>query len=450
MMFSNVKYFVLTLVVSVLMFYFIIPQSDNFVKYLELILSLSAMSYFFIPSMIKVTKRQGGKVNFGLIFFGAMSIILIIGNISTHVIKFVFPAFDDDLYVTNIYWLCGMLFFSIGFIINLNRGVNRNHRYFPLRANIIFVLLSLSLIGTLVAFYYLGFIPFFGGSGTDERYSSYGTITLFNRLWSFCVVVAVFSFVYLKKIKSLVLIYVSLIVSILISFFFLIRMYPFLIFVVVFLSWFTFEENRGRVYIVTLISLVVFLVGNVFFQEYRTGDDTNALQSSGQLNFVQSKIVYDNFNEFGQLKRAINEYKAEPQYGLTLLSIPLGFLPAPFLAPFGIVKSDIQANNSAVLMAKWLESKNSTGIRIGILGEMYINFKLYGCLFMFFIGLLVRYLQNKVTVTLHSDWRFGFYMIFFGIALYTLVGQIDAIGSLFGNYVILFWILKVFSKKVSY
>jgi len=406
------------------------------------------MTFFIVPLMQSRLAKFSSRVNFGVIYYAAMALILVIGNSSTYIIKFVYPAFDDDLMTTNIYWLAGMFFFSLGFLFSVSRKIRPNKYLFQLRMNIILILLSLSIIGTFVAYYYLGFIPFISGTDTGERYTSYGTITIFNRMWSYCVVAAVLSFIYIKQIKPLFISKITIVIAILISFFFLIRMYPFLIFVVIFLLWITFEGKQVKINIIALISVIVLSVGNVYFQDYRTGDDTNALQASGQLNFVQSKIVYDNFNEFGQLKRAINEYKAEPQYGLTFLSIPLGFIPAPILVPFGVSKSEIQSNNSAVLMAKWLQSENSTGIRIGILGELYINFKHYGCIFMFVIGLLVGYLQCRINAVQLYDWRLGFYMIFFAISLYMLIGQIDAIGSLLGNYTILFLILKVLTTKI--
>lgn len=440
------RYSLLLALISVLLFYFLIPEKQDFTKTFYLTGIIFIFSYFLLSYLLS-KKRNNYKINLGIIFYCVMILILIIGNSSTYAIKFIFPNYDDNLITTNIYWLTGILFFSLGYLFSNNKS-NRVKYFYPLNNTIIILLFFVTLLGTLVAYYFIGFIPFLQGAGTGERFDSYGTSSLFNRMWSLCVVVAVLSFLSLKINKNFIM-FIVLVLSILISFFFIVRMYPFLIFVVIFLIWNSLELNKIKILIISLIFVIVFFAGNTLFQNYRTGESVSPLQSSGQLNYVQSKIIYDSFNEFGQLKRAINEYKAEPQYGLTFISIPLGFIPAWLLEPFGIIKSKLQQNNSAILMARWIGSESSTGIRIGILGEFFINFGFLGSVFMIFIGIAVKYIQDKINILNPWDWRYAFYMIFYAILLYSLIGQIDAIGSLIGNYVLLFIVLKIFTLKIN-
>lgn len=96
-------------------------------------------------------------------------------------------------------------------------------------------------------------------------------------------------------------------------------------------------------------------------------------------------------------------------------------------------------------MADFLNSESS-GIRIGLLGEFYINFRFYGFLFMYFIGLFVGFLQKKINNLNITDYRFAFYLLFYAIAVYGLIGQINAIGSLMSNYFYLFLFLLLFDK----
>jgi len=257
------------------------------------------MSSVFVPLMISKVKHLNNKINFGVIFYAIMLAILIIGNISTYVIKYVFNNYDSQLLTTNIYWTMGMFFFVLGFVFNVRKKTTKTKKLYPLNINLIIILFLLSLWGTLVAYYFIGFIPFLKGAGTGERYSYYGTISLFNRLWSYCVVVAVLSFIYINQIKSVFLVKSILFLSILTSLFFIIRMYPFLIFLVLFLLWVTFQKKKALIFVVSTVAVLLFFVGNTLFQDYRSGTETNSLQNNSDLNYVQAKLTNTGWRSLG-------------------------------------------------------------------------------------------------------------------------------------------------------
>jgi len=366
------------------------------------------------------------------------------------VIQSVYPLYDTDLKATNLYWLAGMLLFSIGYLVYIkfaSHGQVMRRTFFILNQNLTLIIFFFVLIGTLVAYSSIGFIPFIEGVGKGARYAASTSSTIFDRLWSFCVASAALAYVYIRCVKKSALMYVVLISSIALSLFFIIRMYPFLTILVLYLLWWKFERRFHKIVLFTTIVLALFFVFNVAFVDYRSENAFTKVQESSGLNIIQRRFVYGTFNEYGQLKEAINNYDAKPQYGMTLISIPLGFVPGPILSSIGINKDDILSNNSAVLMAKFFGSKSSGGLRIGILGEFFINFSFFGFIPMLFVGFFVAYLQRKVSLVQNNDWRLAFYMIFYGILVYALIGQSDAIGSLLGNYVLLFLIIKMFSKK---
>lgn len=445
-----VKYIVRFELLLLVLLYLFIPDKRDIFQLTELFFFLPFLFHLFIPQFFKQGINISGRINLGLIYFGTMIVILIVGNISNYVIKFVYPLYDVNIRATNLYYLAGVLFFLIGFFWKV-RKVNgsRTNKYFlpvSLKATNLFVFLSLFSI--IVATAYIGYIPFLQGRGGGERFLNFASSSIYIRLWSLSVVAAVFSFTYIIYYKRNFLVIAVFFSSILISLYYIIRMYPFLIAVTVFIIWFESFQSIKKKLTYSAIGLSLFFLINMIFVDYRErGRNINAVRTEERLNFIQKNLFYTTFNEYGQLKTAVNTYKGEPQYGKTFLSIPVGFIPAPFLSPFGVVKSDIQENNSAIIMAKYLGSKNSIGIRIGLMGELFINFKFLGCVFMVFVGLIVGFIQNKLNSLNIKDFRYGMYLIIFTILLYALIGQIDAIGSLLGFYILLFFLLKLFIRK---
>ena len=99
-------------------------------------------------------------------------------------------------------------------------------------------------------------------------------------------------------------------------------------------------------------------------------------------------------------------------------------------------------------MANHLKSKTSIGIRIGIMGEFYINFRYYGFFFMFFIGIIVGMLQKSINKTHITDFRYGFYFLVYSVLLYALIGQSNAVGSLLANYLLFLLFLLIFNRPL--
>lgn len=434
------------------MFYFLLPENVELISFSWLIAALSILSLVFLPRMTKSANRNSRRlsINLGVLYFSAMGLIIVVGNLSAYIIKYVYSEYDVDLQATNLYWLAGMFFFSVGFLFYSGRKKNKIPeliRILALNKKIIILIFMLVVLGTAVAYISIGFVPFIEGVGSGERYSSDAAGTVFDRLWSFCVVSASLAYIYVRKIHRYPLAYFIIGASIILSLFYIIRMYPALTLLSLFLLWLIFEKRRSRIIITAIFAIIIFFVFNIVFVDYRSDSALTKVQESQELNFVQRRLIYGTFNEFDQLKYAINNYDEVPQYGKTLIAIPLGFVPGPLLLAIGIEKSEIMRNNSAVIMAKYMKSKTSSGVRIGILGEFFINFRFYGCILLIFIGIFVGYLQNKINTVSFGDWRLAFYVIYFGIMMYALIGQIDGISSLLGNYILLFILIKAFSRK---
>ena len=428
--------------------YIFIPVSNDLSQITEVLLITPLMMYFFVPKFFKQNNKNYKSINLGLIYFFAMIVFMLFGNISNFVIKFVYPYYDDYIKSTNLYYLAGIFFFLIGYFWQTRRLPTKYNYCMPIKIKYIIVIFCLVLLSIYVLFISKGLIPLLSSAGGIARFSPSEASTIHVRLWSLCTVTALLAFSYYKNINKSFIALSFFVLSFFISFFFGIRIYPFLIFVTVAVMWYSTKNDIKKIVIYGLLFVAIFSIVNSIFVDYREPSySINSIRTEASLNFFQRNVFYTTFNEYEQMKTAINIYNEEPQYGKTLLSIPLGFVPAPLLSPFDVVKSEIQENNSAVIMARYLNSQSSSGIRIGIMGEFFINFRYFGCIFMVFIGMIVGILQKKIQITDIKDWRYVFYLLFFTIMLYALIGQIDAIVSLFGNYFILFLVINLLTKK---
>ncbi len=427
----------------------LLPDNEEISNIVEIVVFYPLLTSIIVPLLNKVHK-QSNELNLGLIFFVAMGVIMLIGNVNNFIVRYIFPSFGNNISYTNYYWMGGMVFFAIGYLFFMNRQKMKKYiTYIHLSTKLIYFTFFLSFFASIYSFLSLGFIPFFKGAGLDVRYSgSESDSSVIIRLWSLCVIAAVLGINYYYNERKRTDILVISVVSFLLSLFFITRIYPIIILVSLFLILFQIYSKKVKI-LLGLFSIIAFIFFNALFIDYRSGTFVNSVVNSSHLNNVQ-KTIYFTFNEYRQLNIAINEYDGEPLYGQTLLPIPVGFIPQQFLAFFGIVKNKIQNNNSAVIMANFLKSNTSTGIRIGIMGDLFLNFRYWGLMFMVFMGLLVGLLQKNLNNLSKNDYRYGIVIILFVISLYSLVGQSDAIGSLGGNYIFFLIISTLFLNKKTY
>ena len=111
-------------------------------------------------------------------------------------------------------------------------------------------------------------------------------------------------------------------------------------------------------------------------------------------------------------------------------------------------KKEIQNLNSATIANDLLQtSKYNRGLRVGIIGEFYVNFGFWGIFLMYFIGVLVKYLYVRMLTLPMLDIRFVFSIIFFSILVYALIGQINAISSSIANFVFILIFILIIAKR---
>ena len=189
---NNLKYFlttyVLIIIIVLIIFLLFLPDRSVLYNITELIIILPLISYILLPKILVGKYNKWKDINLGYIFFIAMGIIMIAGNLNYFIVKFIYSSYGENISLTNYYWLGGMVTYALGFL-TIKRGLKYNKKdkylnYNRLKPIQIVIIFSMSLFATLYSFLSLGFIPFLSGAGTGLRYTgSVAGSSIIIRLW---------------------------------------------------------------------------------------------------------------------------------------------------------------------------------------------------------------------------------------------------------------------------
>ncbi len=448
------RYFVLPFSITALFLFLFLPDRSELAGRWDLLLLAPALSTIVLSRFRKYSLGFNPGINLVSAFFVIMYLVMLLGNLNYYVVLAVFPGYENDITKTNLFWIGCMGFFAAGVMLHRQYGRKLQERQpgpvYPLSFRLVTILFVLSLVSVTVAFFSLGLIPFIGGVGTGERYTGFSGSSLPVRFWSLCVLSGLFSaaLYFFHARKRLYLIFWGL--SFVISLFFIIRVYPFLLLASTALAFLFTVRSARKITLFLLLTAILYPVSNMLFIDHRTGEISNPVRNAASLHYIQRNFIYTTFNEYSQLNIIINRYDEPLKYGETFLSVPVSLIPAPVLAAFRIDKQEIQRNNSAVITAGFLNSTSSKGLRIGITGELFINFGFYGMCFMILFGIAISYIHNKLDYFAPTDFRHTVCILFYGLFIYALISQIDAISSMMANYFIVMVIIMILSKKRIY
>ncbi|HRY31344.1 MAG TPA: hypothetical protein P5531_00050 [Bacteroidales bacterium] len=448
------RYFILPFSITALLLLLFLPDRSELARRWDLLLLAPALCTIVLSRFRKYALILNPRINLVSAFFVIMYLVMLLGNLNYYVVLSVFPGYENDITRTNLYWIGCMGFFAAGVILHQQSGKKAGRRQagpvYPLSLRLVIVLFILSLLSVSVAFFSLGLIPFIGGVGTGERYTGFSGSSLPVRFWSLCVLSGLFSAaLYLFHArKKLYLLFWGL--SFVISLFFIIRVYPFLLLASTVVAFLFTMGSARKITLTLLLISILYPVSNMLFIDHRTGEITNPVRNASSLHYIQRNFIYTTFNEYSQLNIIINRYDEPLKYGETFLSVPVSLIPAPVLAVFKIDKQEIQRNNSAVITAGFLNSTSSKGLRIGITGELFINFGFYGMCCMILFGIAISYIHNKLNYYAPTDFRHTAFILFYGLFIYALISQIDAISSMLANYFIVVMMIMILSKKRIY
>jgi len=304
-------------------------------------------------------------------------------------------------------WLQGLFFFMLGIFLvhivwkyfqknrksasELKSYLSWNWKGFRF---LLFALAGISFIASIAVIWRIGYIPIFKGNISVERFSYYlrtGEWTLkLARLW---LLVYLFAFMKLlsniridkgfrlrRNLPLIFLLFLS---------FFLDGIYGdrFHHFVMFFFSIIMLNKAVKKINLTHFISLLLaaILVANFIFY-YR--------KASAFRENIFNKVISHTFSEFHSYAYAIQEYpERELLYGKTFISTLAPLFPKQIWAVFGIDKDELSDMNSAYIMSKIFNTY--AGIRVGIIGEGFINFGYFGIILIpFLVGILFGALEN--------------------------------------------------------
>ena len=286
---------------------------------------------------------------------------------------------------------------------------------------VIILLFVLATLGTVGAIVRIGYIPMLveGGIGL-ERSVAATRMGWANKLWSINVIVPILSVIYLcismRKNYAIITIFLLSVLQLTILG---ARIYFILALTV---SLFIYNQYRKKLNIAKVsLLLISFLMLSAVYVEIREG--LYGFTSRP----IYERILYNSFTEFREFARVVDYTSTTGNYlhGYTFVNTITTIIPRQFYTIVGKDKSAIISRfSSARYLAKLYNARG--GLRAGLLGELYINFGLYGLLIgMIILGMLVGFLDYKVASRERFDARISFYFLFLSCLLYAIIGQIE-------------------------
>ncbi len=406
------------------------------------------ISVYVLYLLFKRKVGHNHNLSTGIIYMLGMLAMMIFGCINYFVVQHIWPSFVYDLHLTNLYWICGISGFGIGYIWIIRPSEKIIARNSVLAADfrlITVTLWFLGFIGTVLIIRKIGYIPILSSySLSGVRFS--GAMSLYGKLWQLNTISAVAAFyvIYVLKTKKKNFYITILVLSLMQLTLFAVRFHYSLVVVSIILIYFHSRTNRALKVKSVILYCSLLLLFNVSYLAIR--EKSNPAEGARNLSFVQTNVIYFTFNEYVQLTQLISTFR-DFRLGSTFINIPISFLPYQIWDFLGIKKKEVRRDASSYILADLLNSQTSIGLRTGIMGEFYVNFGLYGAAFMLLLGLIVGFLENYIRSLSKTDTRTIFLFLTQAIVIYSLVGQIDAIAQTFVYFLMIIVPISIFCSR---
>ena len=259
----------------------------------------------------------------------------------------------------------------------------------PRLATLTYVLFAIAAVGTLVAIRRIGYVPVLSGDPESLRVEFPSLGGIWYRFSMLGGVVALLVGIQVCAQRASRLLWGVGLVSLGMVALYGPRFFVLLPLGTILLIWDRVRARiRWRAVWLTFL-IVVPLLSALFFVRQR---DLGPLEALGPIGLV----LYGTLGEFRDLGWVLDHY-ADPTirlHGATLGSVIVPLLPRFAWAALGIDKDEIFARNSANLLADAMGRE--TGQRVGVYGELFMNFGWAGALIgALFYGLLLGYLDRR-------------------------------------------------------
>jgi hypothetical protein len=300
----------------------------------------------------------------------------------------------------------------------------------------IWILLALCVVGTLASIARIGYIPILRGDIREERLYYAAQAGPFFRMSLLGTSAAILGGVRWLAFGRSSLAALSVPLGLLCTSLYGPRFFPFVALGVLFICYDSFVRRVTPRNLAIGLGIVVALgIGGAIRRE-RAG--TFVFDRPGvsiDARTAALAVGYVSVPEFRDFAWSL-DYFADPArrlHGSTLGGAIVPLLPGRVWSLVGVDKEALYSRDSATLMAEILQV--DTGIRIGIMGELYMNFGLAGiAVGMLLFGLFVGWLDRRLGAASLLDPLVPLYALVTLVSVFALIGILN----MFASSVVLF------------
>ena len=351
--------------------------------------------------------------------------MILLGTGSYYATRFLFPEYfapiEDALVLTSIGLFASAAGIGVGRFLWNGKAPLQRWEWHPVKLDVaIYVLLIVCLVGTLAAIHRIGYIPILRGDIREERLAyadQLGFLYMMSVMGVPAMILAgVRRFAFGATAGSNIAIVLGAVCSGLYG----PRFFPVLGAATLFL---VYDQLRRqiRLWKVALVAGVA-IPGLIALAVYREADLP-----------VEAPLVtlsYLSFGEFRDFAWSLQYYEdpAHRVQGETLAGAIVPLLPGKIWSMVGVDKASLYERSSAQVMSELM--KVDVGIRIGIVGELYMNFGVAGVLVgMFLFGLLLAVIDSRLRTATVTTSIAPFLALVSVLCVFALVGQLNMFGS---------------------
>ena len=293
---------------------------------------------------------------------------------------------------------------------------------------VVLLMTAVCAIATVVAIRRIGYVPLFQGNVREERYFNVLTeqAGVFYRLSLLGVPAAILASVRLIESGHSLRNLIACATSVFCISLYGPRFFPVLVAGTAVVLW---DQYRRPIHALKLLAAAAIAVPIlVYAAMYREG-----IENEGGSALVT--LSYFSFGEFRDFAASIPYFDGDNRQldGATIPSAIVPLAPGKVWALVGVDKTAAYAMNSADVMSEYFDV--TTGIRIGVVGELNMNFGVTGVMVgMAILGLVLTGLDRGMRTSTVRNPIAPFFALMTVLTVFTLVGQLNMYTSSLSSF----------------
>lgn len=395
--------------------------------------------------------------NIAIVYGFILVIYIVLGGLNYSLLSLKYPGiatyrFEDG----NRYMVLCTTVYCLSSIILVGGKTNVHKPKFlytvSLSEQIYFSIMIFGLLASIIGISRIGFVPILSQTYGDERYGGQmGSIIV--RAWSYLVYPLLyysFKMIRNRKLQANNAIYVGMCFIPLLMF--NIRYYATLSIIALLFIISDYLPKKIKIKNILLLAIVVALaiqIPSFILNARGSGQvkyDLPVFRDRNMDRFVNLLVIDAFAGNYFQTIDLVTRFSSF-RHGSTFWSVVVPLIPNPLLYAIGIDKRAVAVDNSSFILASMTEGTNSVGLRTGIMGELYVNFGGWGCMLMPVWAFVLSSVYKAFSKLHTDDFRVVFYYYLSAILIYSVIGQMNTIGSGIYNTILVGIVFYLFSSK---